>query len=86
MYKGYTDEQLVELLRQGKDKAFDELYFRYRDPLVRFVYIRMKSISVSEEIVQEVFTSIWERRKRFYSKKFCGLHIHLCALYNAGLY
>ena len=53
MYKVFTDEQLVELLRQGKDKAFDELYFRYRDLLVRFVYMRMKSVAVSEEIVHQ---------------------------------
>ncbi|UPZ17789.1 RNA polymerase sigma factor [Flavobacterium humidisoli] len=54
MYKKFTDEELVELLKSGKDKAFDELYFRYRDLLVRFVYLRMKSIAISEEIVQEV--------------------------------
>ena len=63
MYKKFTDEELVDLLKQGKDKAFDELYFRYRDLLVRFVYIRMKSIPISEAIVQEVFTTIWERRQ-----------------------
>ncbi|WP_343694330.1 RNA polymerase sigma-70 factor [Flavobacterium sp.] len=81
MYKGYTDEQLVELLRQGKDKAFDELYFRYRDPLVRFVYIRMKSISVSEEIVQEVFTSIWERRKKILLQKSFAAYIYTSVRY-----
>ena len=51
MYKKYTDEELVALLKQGKDRAFDELYFRYRDLLVRFVYQRMKSVPVSEEII-----------------------------------
>ncbi|RZJ79650.1 MAG: RNA polymerase sigma-70 factor [Flavobacterium sp.] len=70
MYKKYTDEELVVLLKQGKDRAFDELYFRYRDLLVRFVYQRMKSIPVSEEIVQEVFTNIWERRKDLNIQKF----------------
>jgi len=70
MYKKYSDEELVALLKQGKDRAFDELYFRYRDLLVRFVYQRMKSIPVSEEIVQEVFTNIWERRKDLTIQKF----------------
>ncbi|TEB40309.1 RNA polymerase sigma-70 factor, partial [Flavobacterium circumlabens] len=50
MYRKYSDEELVALLKQGKDRAFDELYFRYRDELVRFVYQRMKSIPISEEI------------------------------------
>jgi RNA polymerase sigma-70 factor (ECF subfamily) len=81
MYKRFTDEELVELLRQGKDKAFDELYFRYRDLLVRFVYLRMKSIPVSEEIVQEVFTTIWERRKTLVIQKKFSAYIYTSVRY-----
>lgn len=81
MYKRFTDEELVELLRQGKDKAFDELYFRYRDLLVRFVYVRMKSIPISEEIVQEVFTTIWERRKTLVIQKKFSAYIYTSVRY-----
>jgi len=81
MFKGFTDEQLVELLKQGKDKAFDELYFRYRDLLVRFVYMRMKSVPVSEEIVQEVFTTIWERRKTLVIQKKFSAYIYTSVRY-----
>jgi RNA polymerase sigma-70 factor (ECF subfamily) len=81
MYKKFTDEELVELLKSGKDKAFDELYFRYRDILVRFVYLRMKSIAISEEIVQEVFTSIWERRKTIVIQKSFAAYIYTSVRY-----
>ncbi|WP_276380257.1 RNA polymerase sigma-70 factor [Flavobacterium sp. H4147] len=81
MYKELTDEILVELLKQGKDKAFDELYFRYRDSLVRFVYVRMKSVPISEEIVQEVFTSIWERRKTLVIQKTFAAYIYTSVRY-----
>lgn len=81
MYKKFTDEELVELLQQGKDKAFDELYFRYRDVLVRFVYMRMKSLPVSEEIVQEVFTTIWERRKTLVIQKNFSAYIYTSVRY-----
>ncbi|MEO8238810.1 MAG: RNA polymerase sigma-70 factor [Flavobacterium sp.] len=81
MYKKYTDEELVELLRQDKDRAFDELYFRYRDLLVRFVYTRMKSIPISEEIVQEVFTTIWERRKTLVIQKKFSAYIYTSVRY-----
>lgn len=81
MYKELTDEILVELLKQGKDKAFDELYFRYRDSLVRFVYVRMKSVTISEEIVQEVFTSIWERRKTLVIQKTFAAYIYTSVRY-----
>ncbi|QSW89320.1 RNA polymerase sigma-70 factor [Flavobacterium endoglycinae] len=81
MYKELTDEILVELLKQGKEKAFDELYFRYRDSLVRFVYVRMKSVPISEEIVQEVFTSIWERRKTLVIQKTFAAYIYTSVRY-----
>ncbi|KFF04172.1 RNA polymerase sigma-70 factor [Flavobacterium reichenbachii] len=81
MYKKYTDEELVELLKQGKDRAFDELYFRYRDLLVRFVYVRMKSIAISEEIVQEVFTTIWERRKTLVIQKNFSAYMYSSVRY-----
>jgi RNA polymerase sigma-70 factor (ECF subfamily) len=81
MYKKFTDEELVELLRQGKDKAFDELYFRYRDLLVRFVYLRMKSLPVCEEIVQDVFTTIWERRKTLVIQKNFSAYIYTSVRY-----
>lgn len=81
MYKKFTDEDLVELLKSGKDKAFDELYFRYRDILVRFVYLRMKSTAISEEIVQEVFTSIWERRKTILIQKSFAAYIYTSVRY-----
>lgn len=81
MYKKYTDEELVELLKQGKDRAFDELYFRYRDLLVRFVYVRMKSVPISEEIVQEVFTTIWERRKTLVIQKKFSAYMYTSVRY-----
>lgn len=81
MYKKFTDEELVQLLQQGKDKAFDELYFRYRDVLVRFVYMRMKSLQVSEEIVQEVFTTIWERRRTLVIQKNFSAYIYTSVRY-----
>ncbi|NRT14922.1 RNA polymerase sigma-70 factor (ECF subfamily) [Flavobacterium sp. 28A] len=81
MYKKHTDEELVDLLQQGKDKAFDELYFRYRDLLVRFVYVRMKSIPIAEEIVQEVFTTIWERRKVLVIQKKFSAYIYTSVRY-----
>jgi RNA polymerase sigma-70 factor (ECF subfamily) len=81
MYKNKSDEDLIVLLQVGQDKAFDELYFRYRDVLVRFVYVRMRSIPVAEEIVQEVFTSIWERRKTLIIQKKFAAYIYTSVRY-----
>lgn len=81
MYKSNTDEELIALLQQGRDRAFDELYNRYRDVLVRFVYQRMRSIDVAEEIVQEVFTTIWERRKTIVIQKKFSSYMYTSVRY-----
>ncbi len=81
MFKENTDEELVVLLQQGKDSAFDELYVRYRDLLVNFVYRRMKSLDIAEEIVQEVFTTIWERRKVLVIKKSFSAYMYTSVRY-----
>ena len=81
MYKDFTDEELVVLLQEGKDRAFDELYMRYRDALVGFVCQRMKSIDVSQEIVQEVFTTIWERRRVLVIQKKFSSYVYTSVRY-----
>ena len=81
MYKSYSDEDLVLLLKEGKDKAFDELYIRYRDLLVNFVNRRVQSIPIAEEIIQEVFTSIWERRKVLVIQKKFSAYIYTSVRY-----
>lgn len=81
MYKNVSDEDLIVLLQAEHHKAFDELYFRYRDLLVQFVYVRMKSVPVAEEIVQEVFTTIWERRKTLVIHKKFSAYIYTSVRY-----
>ncbi|MGA9639287.1 RNA polymerase sigma-70 factor [Flavobacterium sp.] len=81
MYKQCTDEELVVLLQQGKDRAFDELYIRYRDVLVRFVHQRMKSLDIAQEIVQEVFTTIWERRRMLVIQKKFSSYVYASVRY-----
>jgi RNA polymerase sigma-70 factor (family 1) len=81
MFKERTDEELVVLLQQGKNKAFDELYIRYRDLLVNFVYRRVKSVSVAEEIVQEVFANLWERRKVLVIQKKFSSYVYTSVRY-----
>ncbi len=52
------DAQLVERLKRREDSAFLELYDRFRSPVYRFLVHMSGSISVAEELTQEVFTVI----------------------------
>lgn len=61
-YSGYTDEQLVVLLRDNDEEAFDEIYHRYWQKLLAIGYNHSRSKEAAEEIVQDVLLSLWNRR------------------------
>jgi RNA polymerase sigma-70 factor, ECF subfamily len=60
--EAYTDHELVEMLNKGKESAFDELYFRYVPRIDAFAKIYIKDKDLREEVLQEVFIKIWEKR------------------------
>lgn len=50
-------------LREGNREAFAEIYERYWKRLLAIAYSHSRNKAVAEEIVQEVFISLWNRRK-----------------------
>lgn len=58
-----SDEQLIRRLRGGDDSAFDALYLKYFERLWRYAYRLTHSSETAEEIVQDVFLAIWDRRE-----------------------
>lgn len=54
---------LVRTLSSGNILSFNALYKAYSGYLYRFAYGYLKSESEAEELVQEVFTIIWEKRE-----------------------
>jgi len=58
-----TDQQLVALIRQDDRDAFAELYEKYWDKIFAVAMHRLNDEEEAEEIVQEIFLSIWVRRK-----------------------
>jgi len=55
--------KLVRSLSEGEILAFNTLYHEYSGPLYRFAMGYLKSVEDAEELVQEVFSIIWEKRK-----------------------
>jgi RNA polymerase sigma-70 factor (family 1) len=53
---------LVSNLSQGDIIAFNELYQLYSYRLYRFAFGYFKSEAEAEELVQDVFTKVWEKR------------------------
>lgn len=55
------DAELLQLL-QYNDDAFTEIYNRYWDKLLFIAGVKLKNLSLAEELVQDVFLDIWKRR------------------------
>jgi RNA polymerase sigma-70 factor (family 1) len=62
-YSAENEEQVVKSLSEGNVLAFNTLFREYSNRLYRFAYSYLKSEAEAEELVQEVFTIIWEKHK-----------------------
>lgn len=59
-----TDQSLFDQIRRGNEQAFAGLYNRYVGKLLNTAYQRVQDKDVAEEIVQELFVSLWLRREQ----------------------
>lgn len=60
----HDDEtELINRIANGDRKAFTILYSRHLNSLYRYIYLFTKSKDTSEDIIQNVFIKIWERRE-----------------------
>lgn len=62
--KQLDDERLVSLLYEGKISAFEEIYRRYWYKLFGIALHQTGVREEAEELVQEVFLSIWYNRSK----------------------
>lgn len=53
---------LISSIKEGDRKAFDLLFKNYAQNIYRFSYSYLKSKEDAEEIVQEVFIKLWDKR------------------------
>ena len=63
MYHVAHDNDLFALVKQDNELAYTELYNRYWQKLYFVAHKHLKSDPESREIVQEVFFTIWAKRK-----------------------
>lgn len=61
-YGNLSPEQLTVLLKGGDDLAFTELFGRYNMLLYSHVYNKLRDAEQAQDIVHEVFYSLWARR------------------------
>lgn len=58
-----TKEDILEGLRSGKEQAYKDLFYTYFEPLTYFANKYLKDMDLSKDLVQGVFTQIYEKRE-----------------------
>lgn len=57
------DLTLFNLMKQGNELAFQKIYSSYWEKLFAYTYNRLHIREASEEVVQDVFFSLWSKRQ-----------------------
>jgi len=58
-YCSLSDDLLIQKIKSDDIYAFNELYVRYAEKLVSYVFSKIQDLSESEDVVQEIFVSLW---------------------------
>jgi RNA polymerase sigma-70 factor, ECF subfamily len=56
-----SDAEVLQRVGQGDVVAFDELYSRYHDPVLRHLTRIVGTAETAEDLVQETFLRVWTR-------------------------
>lgn len=79
-YGQFSDDDLVVLLGQDDHRAFMELYHRHKTPLTINLMRILKSPDLVEEVLQELFLTLWEKRATIDPDKSVGGYLYTAAL------
>jgi len=60
-----SEIELIRNFKKGDTKAFELLFHKYHKKLYAFLFHLLQSKEDAEEIVQETFIKIWEKREDF---------------------
>lgn len=59
------NKALIHNFNNGKEKALRQLYDCFFEPLCAYAYHYIHNKSAVEDIVQEIFIKLWDRRQNF---------------------
>lgn len=79
-YGNFSDSELAQKIRNSDKAAYQELFERYASRIYQFSVSYLKNNSDAEELVQEVFLKIWEKRETLDQSKNIKAYIFKIAV------
>jgi RNA polymerase sigma-70 factor (ECF subfamily) len=74
---------LVQRIQDGDPTAFETLYRAFHVPLWRFAYYYTESREVAEDVVQDVFVSLWDRREQLTIRESLEVYLYTAVKHRA---
>ncbi|WP_256010622.1 RNA polymerase sigma factor [Desertivirga xinjiangensis] len=82
----HSDAKLLLLISEGNQKAFDELYNRYWSRVLGVAIHKLNDVQEAEEIVQDIFLSLWKRRRDLLINSELECYLMVCVKYRVIKY
>ncbi len=79
-FGNFSDSELAQKIRNSEKAAFQELFERYAPRIYQFSVSYLKNNPDAEELVQEVFLKIWEKRETLDQSKNIKAYIFKIAV------
>src|SRR5690349_21785078 len=71
-----SDKGIFEEIKKNNEKAFASLFEKYYAPLCRYIYTYLKDEVESENLIQEVFINIWNKRAEITIKTSASSYLY----------
>lgn len=78
-----TDQQLLIDLIKGDESSFEEIYKRYFTNLCNYSFSIVGDLEVASDLVQNVYVSLWEKRKHLCADKSVRNYLLKCTHNNS---
>lgn len=72
----FIEEKLVQLLREGSKDAFVQIYDTYWQALFNHAYKRLPQKEIVQELIQDLFTELWQKRKNVFIHTSLPAYLH----------
>lgn len=73
------EQDLLRQLAEGDEYAFEQLYLLYSPRIYKKILLLVKQVDLAEELLQDVFVKIWEKRNTIDSQKSFKSYVYIIA-------
>lgn len=80
-YSSFSDLELTTMLKSGDNAAFNEIYRRFQGLLYLYACKIVKNDEEAEDIVQEVFLYLWDKRSIIVFKAGLAVYLYTAVRY-----